>query len=94
MPSERSQILTLLANRRIDIAQAERLLVLVGHKDRFLTLSLLALAFLVAATVHVPECQLAQSLLAGLNSGLHSACGSEAVRHLHVFFCRALGELP
>ena len=43
MQSERSQILALLAARRIDVADAERLLVLVGGRDRFLTLTLWAI---------------------------------------------------
>ena len=103
MISERSQILALFAARRIDLAQAERLLVLVGGRDRFLTLTLwmaaltLTLwmaALLIGALANLSQLHFGDGLLTGLHSALRSASGSEAVHHLHVFFIRLLGELP
>lgn len=94
MISERSQILALFAARRIDLAQAERLLVLVGGRDRFLTLTLWMAALLIGALANLSQLHFGDGLLTGLHSALRSASGSEAVHHLHVFFIRLLGELP
>jgi hypothetical protein len=94
MISERSQILALFAARRIDLAQTERLLLLVGGRDRFLTLVLWASALLIGILANLAQPHLGDGLLAGLHSALRSACGSEAVHHLHVFIIRLLGELP
>jgi hypothetical protein len=94
MISERSQILALFAARRIDLAQTERLLVLVGGRDRFLTLTLWAAALLIGTLANLTQFHLGDGILTGLHSSLRSASGSEAVHHLHVFFIRLLGELP
>jgi hypothetical protein len=94
MISERSQILALFAARRIDLAQAERLLVLVGGRDRFLTLALWTAALLIGTMANLAQFHLGDGILAGLHSALRSASGSEAAHYLHVFFIRLLGELP
>ena len=94
MPSERSQILSLLAARRIDLAEAERLLILVGGRERFLTLALWTVVTLAAASANLSQYHLGTSLLAVLHSALQSASGSDAYHYLHVFFIRLLGELP
>jgi hypothetical protein len=94
MISERSQILALFAARRIDRAQAERLLVLVGGRDRFLTLALWMAALLIGILANFSQFHLGDGILIGLHSALRSASGSEAAHHLHVFFIRLLGELP
>jgi hypothetical protein len=93
MSSERSQVLSLLATRRIDVAEAERLLVLIGGRDRFVTLffwlALWTVAVLAASSggsqYHFGE---------NLHAALQSVTGSDAFHHLHLFFCRLLGELP
>jgi hypothetical protein len=94
MISERSQILALFAARRIDLAEAERLLVLVGGRDRFLTLALWMAALLIGALASLSQFHFGDDLLTGLHSALRAASGSEAVHHIHVFFIRLLGELP
>lgn len=94
MISERSQILALFAARRIDLAEAERLLVLVGGRDRFLTLALWAVAVLIGILANLAQPHLGDGILTGLHSALRSASGSDAVHHLHIFFIRLLGELP
>jgi hypothetical protein len=94
MISERSQILALFAARRIDLAEAERLLVLVAGRDRFLALALWTAALLIGALTNLSQFHLGDGLLAGLQSAVRAASGSEAVHHLHVFFIRLLGELP
>jgi len=94
MISERSQILALFAARRIDLAQAERLLVLVGGRDRFLTLALWTAALLMGALANLAQFHLGDGILTGLHSALRSASGSNAAHYLHVFFIRLLGELP
>jgi len=98
MRSERSQILALFAARRIDIFEAERLLALVGGRDRFLTLALWTFALLIASAANLSQAHFGDSLLAALHSVLQSTfqsiSGSEAFHHLHLFICRVLGELP
>jgi hypothetical protein len=103
MPSERSQILTLLEGRHIDVGEAERLLVLVGGRNRFLILArfmilaLCTLAFVIAAPAYLPgfsPLHLIESIQAVLCSAFQSVTASEAFHHAHVFFIRLLGELP
>jgi hypothetical protein len=94
MISERSQILALFAARRIDLAQAERLLALVGGRDRFLTLALWMAALLIGIFANLAQFHFGDGLLTGVHSALRSASESEAIHHLHVFFIRLLGELP
>jgi len=94
MPSERAQILALLATRRIDIAEAERLLALVGGRDRFLYFSLWTLLVLAATAVNPLQGHQGEGVLAALHSALQTVTGSAAFHHAHVFFYRLLGELP
>jgi len=89
MSSERSQILALFASGHIDMAQAERLLCLVGSRDRFLTLALAAMLF-AAAAHQFPWPQIAE----GLHFAMQSAAASEAFQQLQLFLNRFLGELP
>ena len=92
MQSERAQILTLLAARRIDVAEAERPLVLVGSRDRFFIMALwttVAVVILSATQNHV-----GQNLYAVLHSTLQSVTGSDAFHNLHLFLYRVMGELP
>jgi hypothetical protein len=93
MPSERTQILALFADGHIDMAQAERLLCLIGSRDRFLTLALAAM--LLAAAVHqLPLLQIAESLHTGLHAAMQSVAVSQAFQQLQLFLNRFLGELP
>jgi hypothetical protein len=92
--SARSQILTLLANHRIDVAQAERLLAIVGGSERFLTLTLGTILVAVAATINLLPHHAGHNLYAALQSTLQSVTASPAFHHLHLFFIRLLGELP
>jgi hypothetical protein len=98
MSSERSQVLALLAARRIDVDQAERLLALVGGRDRFLTLALWTIILLIAVSANLSQIPLGNGTLAALRSALQSVIqslnGSEAFHNLHTFLCRFLGELP
>jgi hypothetical protein len=99
MPSERSQILSLFAARRIDLAEAERLLILVGGRDRFFTLVLAAVVVIAVASANpsltgLSQVHLGARLYETLRSMFESVNGSEAFRNLHLFFCRLLGELP
>jgi hypothetical protein len=94
MPSERSQILALFASRRIDLAEAERLLTLVSSRDRFLTMALVTAAVLAVASINPAQYHLGEGFSAALHSTLQSVTGSETFHHLHLFFCRLLGELP
>jgi len=92
--SARSQILTLLANHRIDVAQAERLLAIAGGRERFLTLTLNTVLLTVAATTNLLPHHTGQNLYAVLHLALQSVTASPAFHHLHLFFIRLLGELP
>jgi hypothetical protein len=94
MQSERSQILALFAARRIDMTEAERLLILVSGRDRFLTLALCAVFAVAASSANLSQYRLGESFLSLLHSVLPSVTGSEAFHHLHLFFIRLLGELP
>lgn len=89
MASERSQILTLFAAGRIDIAQAERLLCLVGGRDRFLALGFWLL-LLVFARSHFPLSRVTETA----RSAFQSAARSEIFQHLQLFLNRFPGELP
>jgi hypothetical protein len=94
MRSERSQILDLLAARRIDVSEAERLLALVGGKDRFLTLTLCTIVATAISFIDLHQYRAGESLLAALQSTLQSLTGSATFHHLQVFLIRLLGELP
>ena len=94
MPSECSQILALLAARRIDVGQAERLLAIVGSRDRFLFLILWSIVVMASMWINPLQGNLGQGLHAVLHSALQSVTGSAAFHHAHIFFYRFLGELP
>lgn len=89
MASERSQILALFAAGRIDFVKAERLLCLVGGRNRFATLAPWVLLLLVAwdrlPLLHATETA---------RSALRSATRSEVFQHLQLFLNRFPGELP
>jgi hypothetical protein len=94
MRSERSQILDLLAARRIDVAQAERLLILVGGRDRFLTFALASIVALAVVSADFSHGYLLSRLFADVHSATESVTASEAYHHVHLFLYRLLGELP
>jgi hypothetical protein len=94
MSSERTQILTLFASGRIDLGETERLLSLVGHRDRFLTLAVGAVLLAVIAWNHAALYQTVDSAQVAIHSALQSRAGWEALQTIQVFFYRFLGELP
>jgi hypothetical protein len=90
MPSESAQILNLLADRRIDVDEAERLLALVGGRDRFVTLAFCAIGVALAVSANLQPIHLDERLAAALRS----FAGSAAFHQLQTYCIRMLGELP
>ena len=89
MRSERMQILTMFDDRRIDLVEAERLLTLVGGRDRFLTWTLWAVVQVVVASFFPYN----QHWNEALRAALHSAQSPEVLHHVQIFINRFLGEL-
>ncbi|WP_263352277.1 hypothetical protein [Acidicapsa acidisoli] len=98
MPTERSQILTLLAAHRLDVAEAERLLAAAGTRERFFAVTLALTAWTLAAVTLTSITQLHPHLSSNLtntfDSALQSITRSAAFHHLLAFCYRLLGELP
>lgn len=94
MQSAQTQILSLLADQRIEVADAERLLAIVCSRDRFLALLLGFAIAAVIATASVFHSHLGDPFYACLHSALQPITESEAFRNLHIFAVRILGELP
>jgi len=97
MPTERSQILTLLATHRIDVDEAERLLAAApaaGARDRFVAIVPWALVAIAVASIAPLQPHLGVSISNALDSALQSVTRSAAFHHLLVFCYRFLGELP
>jgi hypothetical protein len=94
MRSERSQILAMLLSRRIDLAEAERLLAVVCSRDRFLFLALGTVFVLTVGAVNPAQYHMGESLSSALHSTFQSVTGSETFHQLRIFMYRLLGELP
>jgi hypothetical protein len=94
MPTERSQILTLLAAHRIDVDEAERLLTAARTRGRFFALVPWTFATITVASIAPLHSHPGENLAVAINSMLQSITGSAAFHHLLVFCYRLLGELP
>jgi hypothetical protein len=98
-PNDRKSSLCLAA-RRIDLAEAERLLILVGGRDRFFTLVLTAVVVIAFVSANpslsgLSQFHLGARLYETLRSMLESVNGSEAFHQPSPFlFADFLGELP
>lgn len=94
MSSARAQILTMLANHRIDVALAERLLSIAFGRERFVTLTLcMALVSATAAGNLLPP-HAGEHLVSALYSVVQSAMETPAWHHFCLILNRLLGELP
>jgi hypothetical protein len=94
MSSGRLHILTLLAQQRINVAEAERLLVLVAGRNWSIMLALWTAVVCILAPAAGSLAHLGHNFHTAVDSMLHTITASETFHCLRIFIRRFLGELP